>query len=170
MGYVGLLDDYVDLELLVQLADRLDQGTLVLVGAANTDISILRHPRIELLGVRPYASIPAYVSSFDCCLIPFLVNRLTVAVNPIKLREYLAAGRPVVSTPLPEVERYGDVVSVVAREDFVDAVIDVLNSSDLEAAREARRLRVAGESWERVAASIEALFLPLLTPPRETDR
>jgi glycosyltransferase involved in cell wall biosynthesis len=170
VGYVGLLDDYVDLELLVGLADRLDQGTVVLVGAANTDVSMLRHPRIELLGVRPYESIPAYVSSFDCCLIPFQVNRLTVAVNPIKLREYLAAGRPVVSTPLPEVARYGDVVSVVAREDFVGAVIDVLNSSDLEGAREARRLRVAGESWERVAASIEALFLPLLTPPRETDR
>jgi glycosyltransferase involved in cell wall biosynthesis len=170
VGYVGLLDDYLDLELLVRLAERLDRGTLVLVGATNTDISILRHPRIELLGVRPYASIPAYVSSFDCCVIPFLVNRLTVAVNPIKLREYLAAGRPVVSTPLPEVARYGDVVSVVAREDFADAVIDVLNSSDLEAAREARRLRVANESWERVAASIESLFLPLLKPPRETDR
>lgn len=170
VGYVGLLDDYLDLELLAQLADRLQEGTLVLVGAANTDVSILRHPRIELLGVRPYASIPAYVSSFDCCLIPFQVNRLTVAVNPIKLREYLAAGRPVVSTPLPEVARYGDVVSVVAREDFADAVIDVLNSSDLEGAREARRLRVAGESWERVAASIEALFLPLLQPARETDR
>lgn len=170
VGYVGLLDDYLDLELLAQLADRLQEGTLVLVGAANTDVSILRHPRIELLGARPYALIPAYVLSFDCCLIPFLVNRLTVAVNPIKLREYLAAGRPVVSTRLPEVARYSDVVSVVAREDFVDAVVDVLNSSDLEGAREARRLRVAGESWERVAASIETLFLPLLQPARETDR
>jgi glycosyltransferase involved in cell wall biosynthesis len=169
-GYVGLIDDYVDLELLVSLADRMQTGTVVLVGGANTDVSMLRHDRIELLGVRPYESMPAYISNFDCCLIPFQVNRLTVAVNPIKLREYLAAGRPVVSTPLPEVSRYGDVATIASREDFVGAVVDVLSSSDPESARHARRLRVAGESWDRVAATIEALFSPLLPPPREIDR
>jgi glycosyltransferase involved in cell wall biosynthesis len=170
VGYVGLIDDYLDLELLVRLADHLQEGTLVLVGAANTDISMLRHDRIALLGARPYESIPAYISSFDCCLIPFQVNRLTLAVNPIKLREYLAAGRPVVSTPLPEVSQYGDVVTIASREDFVDAVVDVLSSGDPESARQARRLRVADESWDRVAATIEALFSTLLPPPREIDR
>jgi glycosyltransferase involved in cell wall biosynthesis len=170
VGYVGLIDDYLDLELLVRLAHRLQEGTVVLVGAANTDVSMLRHDRIELLGVRPYESIPAYISSFDCCLIPFKVNRLTEAVNPIKLREYLAAGRPVVSTPLPEVSPYGDVVTIAGREDFVDAVVDVLGSGDPNSACQARRLRVAGESWDRVADSIEALFSTLLAPPGEIDR
>ena len=170
VGYVGLIDDYLDLELLVSLADRLQEGTLVLVGAANTDVSVLRHDRIKLLGVRPYESMPAYISNFDCCLIPFLVNRLTVAVNPIKLREYLAAGRPVVSTPLPEVSQYGDVAIIASRENFVDAVIALLNSSDSESARQGRRLRVAGESWDHAAASIEALFRPLLASSPETDR
>jgi len=168
VGYVGLIDDYLDLELLVRLADRLQVGTLVLVGAANTDVSMLRHDRIKLLGVRPYESIPAYIANFDCCLIPFQVNPLTVAVNPIKLREYLAAGRPVVSTPLPEVSQYGDVATIASRENFVGAVIELLNSSDPESARQDRRLRVAGESWDRAAATIEALFHPLLSPP-ETD-
>jgi glycosyltransferase involved in cell wall biosynthesis len=169
VGYVGLIDDYLDLELLVRVADRLQEGTLVLVGAANTDVSMLRHDRIKLLGVRPYESIPAYIAGFDCCLIPFQVNPLTVAVNPIKLREYLAAGRPVVSTPLPEVSQYGDVVTIASRENFVGAVIDLLNSSDSESARQSRRLRVAGESWDRAAVAIEALFRPLLFP-LETDR
>jgi glycosyltransferase involved in cell wall biosynthesis len=166
VGYVGLIDDYLDLELLVRLADGLEEGTVVLVGAANADVSMLRHDRIALLGVRPYETIPAYISNFDCCLIPFQVNRLTVAVNPIKLREYLAAGRPVVSTPLPEVLPYRDVATIASREDFVGAVVDVLSSSDPESARQARRVRVAGESWDRVAATIEALFSTLL-PPRE---
>jgi glycosyltransferase involved in cell wall biosynthesis len=170
LGYVGLIDDYLDLALLVSLADRLHEGTVVLIGAANTDISMLKHKRIELLGVRPYDSIPAYISNFDCCLIPFKINRLTEAVNPIKLREYLAAGRPVVSTPLPEVSQYGDVVTIASREDFADAVVDVLGSGDLESARQARRLRVADESWDRVADTIEALFSTLLAPPREIDR
>jgi glycosyltransferase involved in cell wall biosynthesis len=170
VGYVGLIDDYLDLELLVRLADRLHEGTLVLVGAANTDVSMLRHDRIELLGVRPYESIPAYISNFDCCLIPFQVNRLTVAVNPIKLREYLAAGRPVVSTPLPELSRYGDVATIASREDFVDAVVDVLESVDSESARQARRLSVAGESWDQAAATIEDLFSALLAPHREINR
>lgn len=170
VGYVGLIDDYLDLELLVRVADRLQEGTLVLVGAANTDVSMLRHDRIELLGVRPYESIPAYISSFACCLIPFRVNRLTLAVNPIKLREYLAAGRPVVSTPLPEVSRYADVATIASRENFVGAVVDVLGGGDPESARQARRLRVAEESWDRVAATIEALFSTLLPPPREIGR
>jgi glycosyltransferase involved in cell wall biosynthesis len=169
VGYVGLIDDYLDLELLVRLADRLQEGTLVLVGAANTNVSMLRHDRIKLLGARPYESIPAYISNFDCCVIPFQINPLTVAVNPIKLREYLAAGRPVVSTPLPEVSRYGDVATIASRENFVDAVTDLLNSSDSESARQARRRRVAGESWDHAAATIEALFRPLLFP-LETDR
>jgi glycosyltransferase involved in cell wall biosynthesis len=168
VGYVGLIDDYLDLELLVHLADGLQKGTLVLVGGANTDVSMLHHDRIKLLGVRPYESIPAYIANFDCCLIPFQVNLLTIAVNPIKLREYLAAGRPVVSTPLPEVEQYGDVVTIASREHFVGAVIDLLNSSDSEYASQGRRLRVADESWDRAAATIEALFRPLLSPP-ETD-
>jgi len=109
--------------------------------------------------------MPAYIGAFDCCLIPFIVDDLTEAVNPIKLREYLAAGRPVVSTAIPEVVPYGDVVALA--EDpaqFADAVLRVLGDpdSDTEEARARRRERVAGDSWDAAAARVEQLLDSLM--------
>ena len=167
VGYVGIVDDYLDLELFTAVADRLERGTVVLVGRANTDVSALTaHPRVQLLGTRPYDAIPGYLSAFACCLVPFAINRLTVAVNPIKLREYLAAGRPVVSTPMPEVLQYGDVVSIAEGDDrFVDAVVASLTQADDNDAIRRRRQRVAGESWDAVAAQIERQLTALVTLP-----
>ena len=138
-----------------------------MIGRANTDVSALSaHPRIHLLGTRPYDAIPAYLSAFSCCLVPFAITRLTEAVNPIKLREYLAAGRSVVSTPMPEVLQYGDVVSIAEGDDrFVDAVVASLTQADDERAVQRRRQRVAGESWDAVAAQIERHLAALVTLP-----
>lgn len=167
VGYVGILDDYLDLDLLVAVADRLERGTVVLVGRENIDVAMLRaHPRIRLLGARPYDAIPGYLSAFDCCLVPFAINRLTVAVNPIKLREYLAAGRPVVSTPMPEVLQYGDVVSIADGADaFAGAVVAALATAEDETAIGRRRRRVASDSWDAVAARIEPHLTALLRSP-----
>lgn len=165
VGFVGLLDDYLDFDCLIAAADALEHGTLVLVGGANVDVTALeRHPRIQILGRRPYDAIPSYLGAFDCCLSPFAITRLTVGVNPIKLREYLAAGRPVVSTPLPEILPYRDVVSVAdGPAAFADAVRAIVRpGADPPAARVARRARVAGESWDAVAARIDELLRPLL--------
>jgi len=157
VGCVGLIDDYLDVGAIRAVAERLERGTLVCVGQANMDTRPLRHPRIALLGPRPYAMIPAYVGAFACCLIPFAINRLTLGVNPIKLREYLAAGRPVVATRLPEIAAYGDVVELVDSPDgFASAVERTLQPGyDSPERRQRRRARVADESWDRAAAAIE---------------
>ncbi len=165
VGYVGLLDDYLAFDHLLAVADRLRTGTLVLVGRANTDVSALEaHPRIRLLGQQPYDDIPAYLQAFACCLVPFAITELTVGVNPIKLREYLAAGRPVVSTPMPEVLGYGDVVTIAdgphAFADAVDGQLD--RAQDVADRRAARRARVADESWDAVADRLEPLLNGLL--------
>jgi glycosyltransferase involved in cell wall biosynthesis len=166
VGYVGIVDDYLDFEMLRATADSLEQGTLVLVGRLNVPKpKALDHPRISLMGQRPYDSIPAYLQAFACCLIPFQENRLTVAVNPIKLREYLAAGRPVVSTRLPEVEAYGDVVTFAASpREFADGVLRNLADpgSDDEGRRAQRRERVRDDSWDSVAQRIQKLLDDLL--------
>lgn len=165
VGCIGLIDDHLSFEALLATADGLDEGTLVMVGDTNVELDRLRHPRIEFLGRRPYDSMPAYLAAFDVCLVPFGRNRLTQGVNPIKLREYLAAGRPVVSTRLPEVEPYGDVVALAdGPDDFAEAVARQLSGPhDTPADRDARRRRVANESWDRVAASIEGHLAGLLT-------
>jgi glycosyltransferase involved in cell wall biosynthesis len=158
VGFVGLVDEHLWMEAIVAVADRMERGTIVIVGALNTDASILDHPRIELIGFRPFETMPAYIAAFDCCLIPFRRNRLTEAVNPIKLREYLAAGRPVVSTPLPEVVAYADAVSLAdSPDEFADAVEGIVTdpATNTEQERAKRRARVADDSWDTAAARIE---------------
>jgi glycosyltransferase involved in cell wall biosynthesis len=168
VGYVGILDDFVSFDHIRAVADRLERGTVVLIGPSNVDMAPLRHPRIRWLGARPYTDVPRYVHAFGCCLIPFALNELTEGVNPIKLREYLAAGRPVVSTPLPEVRRYEGVASLSAEpEGFADAVVGALApESDDERKRSARRASVAGDSWDAVSALIVPLLTALLPPDR----
>jgi glycosyltransferase involved in cell wall biosynthesis len=106
VGFVGLLSEWVDQDLLVRLAAELRDVHIVLIGKADVGVSKLNAvSNIHILGPKPFAGLPAYIAHFDVGIIPFIVNDLTRAVNPIKLREMLAAGCPVVSTALPEVER-----------------------------------------------------------------
>jgi glycosyltransferase involved in cell wall biosynthesis len=108
IGFFGLIADWVDLELMAEVAKRYPNGSMVLVGKATTDTSVLEQvPNVHLLGRKPYASLPAYCKGFDVALMPFRINELTLNANPLKVREYLAAGLPVVSTAIPEVEVLG---------------------------------------------------------------
>jgi len=132
LGYLGVLSDYLDFELLRAAALRRPDWSFVLIGPATCPLTTLRGlPNLHLLGPRPYALLPAYCAGFDVGLIPFRLNRLVRAVNPIKLREYLAAGLPVVTAPLPQMQQYSQAVYTAnSLEEFMAAV---------EAALEARR-------------------------------
>jgi glycosyltransferase involved in cell wall biosynthesis len=108
IGFFGLIADWVDLDLMAEMAKRFPGGSLVLIGKATTDTSVLEGlPNVHLLGRKPYAELPAYCKGFDVALMPFRINELTLNANPLKVREYLAAGLQVVSTPIPEVEVLG---------------------------------------------------------------
>ena len=106
IGFHGLIADWVDVELLAHAARSFPEGSLALVGKTVTAVSPLKRlPNIHLLGRKPYAELPAYCKGFDVALNPFHINELTLNSNPLKVRGYLAAGLPVVSTPAPEVVR-----------------------------------------------------------------
>jgi glycosyltransferase involved in cell wall biosynthesis len=108
IGFFGLIADWVDLDLMAAVAKRFPNGSMVLLGKSTTDTSALEQiPNVHLLGRKPYASLPAYCKGFDVALMPFRINELTLNANPLKVREYLAAGLPVVSTAIPEVEVLG---------------------------------------------------------------
>jgi len=150
-GFFGLLSSWVDQDLLIRLADSLPEpAAVVLIGKADTDVSRLeRHPRIHLLGPRPFTDLPRYIAHFAVGLIPFQINELTVAVNPIKLREMLAAGCPVVSTALPEVALYDHVADVCASpDDFVAAAIRYCHCPMTASARATLSNAVSSETWE----------------------
>ncbi len=134
----------------VYRAETPNPADLVLIGETATDVSRLAAlPNVHLLGRRSYADLPAYAKAFDVGLIPFRINELTLAVNPIKLREYLSAGLPVVSTPLPEVRNYAEWVEIAeTREAFVEACERAVASSADAAGRAARQAAMTKETWE----------------------
>ena len=104
IGFYGTLQDWVDLDLIGEIARRHPDWSVVLIGRLLVDIEPLaRSPNVHLLGARPYEQLPAYCKGFDVGLIPYRSPTSCVFRNPLKLREYLSAGLPVVSTSLPEV-------------------------------------------------------------------
>lgn len=108
IGFFGLIADWVDVDLMADIAKYFNTGSLVILGKATTDISVLLGlSNVHVLGRKPYADLPAYCKGFDVALMPFRINELTLNSNPLKVREYLAAGLPVVSSPIPEVEVLG---------------------------------------------------------------
>jgi len=158
-GFFGLLSEWLDQELIVKLAHSIAPAQVVLIGKADVDIERLKGiPNLHLLGPRPFSKLPAYVRNFQVGLIPFVVNDLTRAVNPIKLREMLAGGCPVVSTMLPEVERYagaaGAVDVVRTHDEFVEAVRRRLAKPATAAQRQAISNCMESETWAAKVSEI----------------
>lgn len=156
LGFFGLIADWVDLELLVKVARHFSAGSLVVLGKATTDLSVLKQvPNLHLLGRKPYSALPAYCKGFDVGLIPFLVNELTLHANPLKLREYLAAGLPVVSTALPEVEIVDGCRIGADHRSFIHEIEEALRDPGPSRSRSER---MRGESWEARVEEIRQLF------------
>jgi glycosyltransferase involved in cell wall biosynthesis len=149
IGFFGLLADWVDLDMIGALARARPKWSFALVGKAQTDLRAVQGlPNVHLIGQRPYSALPGYCRGFDVGLIPFRMNELTLRVNPLKLREYLAAGLPVVSTPLPEVVRYQGVVHIATnREGFLEEIEAALKERTSERDR-ARVAMMQSEGWE----------------------
>jgi glycosyltransferase involved in cell wall biosynthesis len=156
IGFFGAIDDYtVDVELLVSVAEAHPEASLVLVGAATCSMDRLtKLPNVHWLGFRPYEQIPAYGAGFDVALMPWLSNDWIEHSNPIKLKEYLALGLPIVSTDFPEVRFYDDVVAVAADPgDFVRLVGRAL-AGEAVGTTDRRRGRVEDASWDRRAEEL----------------
>ena len=152
IGFAGAFYDRCDFQLLRRLADANPRGSLVLVGPVIDDPAPIRRPTVHLLGPRPYRELPAYVQAFDVGIVPYVLNEETVAVDPLKLLEYLAAGVPVVCTALPEARKYEGAVMIAAdREAFVEAALAGAAEVADGAARERRQAPARRHGWARRA-------------------
>ena len=112
-------------------------------------------PNIHRLGRKPYAELPAYCKGFDVALNPFAINELTLAANPLKVREYLAAGLPVVSTDIPEVRVLDDVLAGTNHDDFINKLETALKHPK---PRHDVSDAIAHESWEAKVEELRELF------------
>jgi glycosyltransferase involved in cell wall biosynthesis len=179
-GYVGAINDKLDLALLARVARGcvdhiapLGQGrpvplernwSMVLVGPVRiTDeegqralqaLSAL--PHVHFLGRKRVDEVPRYIAACDVCLLPYRINQWTRSIDSLKLYEYLACGKPVVATDLPAAQRFSEVVRVATGEaEFLASMSAALNE-DRPALQTARRRVAAQHTWEQRVASISA--------------
>jgi glycosyltransferase involved in cell wall biosynthesis len=169
VGFFGLIADWVDLEMIGRLARDRPQWTFAMIGKIDTDVSAVSGlPNVRLLGRKEYAQLPDYARAFDAAILPFRVNALTVASNPLKLREYLAAGLPVVSTDIPEARRLDDHLRVASDyASFLDG-LDEAVEREPDGARIARSNMMNSESWDAKVAEISRIVGTTL--PRSDPR
>lgn len=158
LGFYGALAPWLDTDLIAALADRLPDWTLLFIGPAAGQPLPVR-ANILWLGPRPHSQLPSYAQHWQAGWLPFRACDQITACNPLKLREYLAAGRPVLATEFPALDRYRD---LVATPRTLDAWVAVLRASATAPDRRAEiRLRLACEDWDARAARVAALLAHL---------
>ena len=172
VGYVGGLHRWVDQPLAVAAARRLPDATFVFVGPQQCDVSLLeREPNVKLLGARPHDELPGYIKGFDVGIIPYVFSDYTTNVFPTKLNEYLAMGKPVVSTGLPDITQFnrahGDVASIADDpEAFASAIQHAIQGH--EPSEVEKRIAVArAHSWDARVAAMTGLIETALADRRQ---
>ncbi len=147
-GFFGLIHHWIDRALIAGVARLRPQYAFVLIGDCKSDVAELRElSNVYLLGRRSYESLPAYCAAFSAGLLPFVRNAMTRSINPIKMMEYLAAGLPVVSTPLPASERFLGPISIASTaEEFARACDAALRTENADRARISHTVRDL--TWE----------------------
>jgi glycosyltransferase involved in cell wall biosynthesis len=163
-GYVGAINDKLDLPLLLQVAGKAPHWSFVLVGPITIQtmqgrqvLDALRAlPHMHFLGPKSVADVPGYVAACAVCLLPYQINEWTKHIDSLKLYEYLACGKPVVSTDIPAARRFAEVVRIVKDEgEFVSSMNSALDE-DGPAVRARRRQLAAQNTWEQRVSVLSA--------------
>jgi glycosyltransferase involved in cell wall biosynthesis len=163
VGYMGSIADWMDYDLVARVAAARPRVSFVFVGPTDHPrraALLERSPNVHWLGKHPYHDVPAYIAAFDVGWIPFLGGRIVEFTNPIKLYEYFSLGKPVVTTPMPEAERYAG-EQLVYTGGGTDAVIAAVDRAlaDGDDGRRARRLAVAREhAWPGIIRRMHAII------------
>lgn len=169
LGFIGAIYEWLDLKLLETLARSKPGWGLVMIGPQQHGLEVPRTcPNIHWLGSRDYKILPWYLNSIDVMLIPFLRNQITENANPIKLWEYLAAGKPVVTTDLPEIPALAGITWISKNErEFIkncaNALHNITNPLKQKELANRARMIARNNSWEercRQIVSILRQFFP----------
>ncbi len=163
VGFAGTMGQSFDGELVAALARSRPDWSFVLVGEARSAL-LPRGPNILSAGPCPPRDLPRWLEAFSAGIIPYRVDPATETVHPVKTYEYLAAGLPVVSTPLPEIAHLAGLVAFAANpEDFARRLEEEMQG-DTPAKRAARRGFARENTWEKRAEEIERIIAAVLTP------
>jgi len=158
IGFAGGVSACCDFGMIRRIAQTYPSASVVLVGPVTAPLDGMDLPNIHVLGPRPYGVLPAYVQAFDVGLIPYVLNDWTMAVDPLKLLEYLAAGLPVVTTAIPEVLKYGDAVHVAEDLEGFVRLVGAALGEDRAASRERGRAVARRNAWTARADQLLAIL------------
>jgi glycosyltransferase involved in cell wall biosynthesis len=164
IGYYGVIDERLDMDLLKQVSTALPDISFVLIGPVEKihEKDIATGPNIFFLGKKSYDELPDYLKAFDVTMMPFALNEATRYISPTKTLEYMAALKPIISTPVYDVVRdYSNEVKIVRDvEEFVQAINGYLNENNEERLqREALQKKVIEQtSWDHTVAEMSAII------------
>ncbi len=151
VGYYGAIAEWFNSDLVADLAKRNPQWDFMLIGSTDTgDVrQLAKLPNVTLIGEKPYVDIPSWLDKFNVVILPFKLNRLTQATNPVKIYEILASGKPLVSVPIPEVSALAPMIRLATTpQDFEQEIIASLQEPD-SALVESRRAFARENTWEK---------------------
>ncbi|ODS29958.1 MAG: glycosyltransferase group 1 [Candidatus Scalindua rubra] len=167
IGLIGNINDIVDMDLLVYIAEQKPDWSIILIGNINGSPHFLKSQsfsrckklsNIHIMGFRNYETLPSYQKGLDVCLLPYLINEYTLNVYPNKVHQYLAGGKPVVSTDLPEMRPFVEVVDItINHDDFLDHVEKALINDN--AIISEKRIKIAIENSVEKRAELKVLLL-----------
>jgi polysaccharide pyruvyl transferase CsaB len=157
VGYFGAIADWIDLDLVYEVARSRPQYSFVMIGQVfGRDMGPLQSlPNVRLLGSKPYADIPEYLYHFDACTIPFLINQVTKATDPVKLYEYFSLGKPVVATNMAELSQCGDLVHIGHDPQDFARKLDIALSEKDGSLRERRIEFAKANTWSSRVKDID---------------
>ena len=159
----GLIDDRLEVDWVRTLANRLNTGTIVLAGPIESLPSDLKaHPRILTTGALPYEALPALANRASVLVMPYRDITATRAMQPLKLKEYLATGLPCVVRDLPATKSWSNSLDLVTSQDeFVKVTLDRI-ATGLPASQKADRERLVDESWEAKAQAVDTVLASIM--------
>lgn len=157
--FAGNINEKIDIALLAHVATEQSHWSIVLIGQAygNAKKRLSGFENIHFLGKRPFADLPTFFRAADICLLPYVNNESTRYRSPLKLYEYLATGKPIISTPHPEVAEFADIISITPPANFIAATESALKN-DTEYTRK-QRLQIANQhSWDGRVAEMDTIL------------
>ena len=160
VGYFGVIDERINLDLLKTAAERLSEFSFVMIGplAKIEDSDLPRLPNIHYLGMKSYNELPAYLKAFDVAMMPFALNDSTKYISPTKTLEYMAAGKPIISTRIKDVERdYSRCVTIIDSVDEFCSALVYMNENSFTQVVDYSEI-LANTSWDSTASKMETII------------
>jgi glycosyltransferase involved in cell wall biosynthesis len=158
VGFYGSIEAWIDLDLIAEIARRRPAWTFLMIGHVAVDVRQLEAlPNVVFTGAQPYRTLPAWAKAFDVAIIPYRLTRQVVHAAPLKLREYLATGTPIVAVPAPEIEPFAGLVHLAQGPDVFVAQIERALLEDTDEQRARRIAATSTMTWDARVADVVAI-------------